>query len=255
MLTIIGRERGSVVVLRFSLCCVRLKTTSSARKFPPFSFFPVSLLLERHLHIGTTILYHVRGTRNTKYNGGSLFKRQEKQLSSLLFKKGSGKWSKRQAKVERQWRGGNFHHWRCNFKIVPLLRERERERDRSWTLSKRKRKKEIFFFHANTYYSAGRELPSEGELPRAIHHRTPPPSPYIVKIARGFIARGTEPTDTREALFIPSPSLLAPQSVRWRMVLTYAAVPVRWIYRFFGRRTLEKMPSKMAPRRGKGIRR
>ena len=237
MLTIIGRERGGSCCSSFLIVLYSSQDDKFRKEIPPFSFFPVSLLLERHLHIGTTILYHVRGTRNTKYNGGSLFKRQEKQLSSLLFKKGSGKWSKRQAKVERR------------------ERERERERDRSWTLSKRKRKKEIFFFHANTYYSAGRELPSEGELPRAIHHRTPPPSPYIVKIARGFIARGTEPTDTREALFIPSPSLLAPQSVRWRMVLTYAAVPVRWIYRFFGRRTLEKMPSKMAPRRGKGIRR
>lgn len=28
---------------------------------------------------------------------------------------------------------------------------------------------------------------------------------HIVKIARGFIARGTEPTDTREALFTPPP--------------------------------------------------
>ena len=181
MLTIIGRERGSVVVLRFSLCCVRLKTTSSARKFPPFSFFPVSLLLERHLHIGTTILYHVRGTRNTKYNGGSLFKRQEKQLSSLLFKKGSGKWSKRQAKVERQWRGGNFHHWRCNFKIVPLLREREREREREIEvelLAKEKERKKFSFFTRTRIIRRGVNcLPRVNYLVRSTTvHPLPPPT-------------------------------------------------------------------------------
>lgn len=67
----------------------------------------------------------------------------------------------------------------------------------------------------------------------------PPPS-RIVKIARGFIARGTEPTDTREALFNPplSPPL-TPQSVRWRMVLTYAASPFVGFIDFSGG-TLEK---------------